>query len=248
MARRRQNNKMNFPQHQQQPPPSASSFYHQQAASVAQQQAQQQVIPSPPSFKTSGGKFWTALWLVFDLGLSIWCGTMFSFSMTDKKRCLEGIADMPLVEGKSMLSEQLCTDFITKHKTYPNQLWKYSKDHKDEEDVDLWLFSIHRFVQNCKRRQAYEQSLIKEVSYDLSSSSGQHQHGSRHPIVPPPGVPTDFSIDENDGVSNDHHHHDDGIITNGEIDNFLNDFPDEMKQQSDFNADNDSGTTTWKAE
>ena len=77
----------------------------------------------------------------------------------------QSLADIPLVSGKSKLSESLCNDWIqiTKHQI-PSAFWEYQKDNQNNGNSS-WKY-IQRFADNCMQRQALEKDGMKNQRKD----------------------------------------------------------------------------------
>ena len=99
---------------------------------------------------------------------------------TDKKKLLNEAAEIPLVEGRSLISDELCTNFMKHYATIPQDTWR---KHRGTSDA---LTAIESFVINCQRRQIFEQSLRHE--------RGLQPGGSARISIPSPGVPTDLDV------------------------------------------------------
>ena len=57
------------------------------------------------------------------------------------------LANIPLVKGRSLVSEELCSDFIREYYRLPKQLWS------SENDAEIRsLNAIGDFVENCQKR------------------------------------------------------------------------------------------------
>jgi hypothetical protein len=84
---------------------------------------------------------------------------------------------VPLVEGRSVLSDELCNDVVGAY---------YRFNIGEDEPVDNpVLRNIELVVQNCQRRQAFERRIRNDRGLD------PHVPVS----IPPPGVPADYSMD-----------------------------------------------------
>ncbi len=113
---------------------------------------------------------------------------MFGFiawSLTvDKKKVFDSLADVPLIGGKSEISNSLCTDFIDTYKQIRPRFWK---EHKDDSVV-----AIAKFVQNCEKRHLYQKQIGREMG--LASGTGLKD------IELPSAVPDEYiqDVDELD--------------------------------------------------
>jgi len=139
------------------------------------------------------------------LGLDIFVSGMMAMYMsaiwTDKKRLLSETAELPLVEGRSLISDELCTDFMKQYATIPQDTWRKYRGTSDA------LTAIESFVVNCHKRQMFERSLRHERGLQPGGSAEDY-----HPTIPSPGVPRDLDVvltdigrggDDTDGSSKD---------------------------------------------
>jgi hypothetical protein len=95
----------------------------------------------------------------------------------NEERTWKRWSGVPLVEGRSVLSDELCGDVVAKYLAL--------KVGEEEEPVQSpMLQNIGLFVQNCQRRQAFEQRIRKDHGLDPLASVS----------IPPPGVPADYPI------------------------------------------------------
>ncbi len=94
----------------------------------------------------------------FDAAVSLVAGiTVWSLSI-NKKKAFYSAADIPLIEGKSEISNHLCTDFIN---IYHNEVRpKFWKEKRDDA-----LKAIEQFVRNCEKRKLYEKKLRREMGF-----------------------------------------------------------------------------------
>jgi hypothetical protein len=104
---------------------------------------------------------------------------------TPKRKLFETTADIPLVSGRSAVSDTLCTDFIENYQRLPADLWTPKKLKGDDVSTNL-----KRFIENCARRQAMEKQLRLESGL----------RGTEPVEIPRPGVPSDLPF-ELDGAS-----------------------------------------------
>ena len=110
-------------------------------------------------------------------GLSVWMIFM------DKQKVFNTAADIPLMKGKSMISDTLCTDFLDEHKRIRPDFWR---DYKDDS-----LTAIQTFVLNCKKRKVYEKQIQKEMNMTTINDEMED-------IIPslPTKVPDDILLTE----------------------------------------------------
>ena len=116
--------------------------------------------------------------VMFDVSLSLFIGAITTRKMTDLARILEGLSRVPLVQGRSVLSEELCGDFIRAYDVTKTRGFDWSNENHNSNT----LTNIERFVKNCHARQNYEQDLRRSLGLN-----------SEDPVtIPPPGVPQDY--------------------------------------------------------
>lgn len=141
---------------------------------------------SQPNFQRRGGIF-GAFFFMVDAALSLSVAASVSWAMTEKDKIRSILADIPLVEGRSVVSEEVCADAISTYYNNSKQFWH--KDRNPEENSTITLKLIEHFVRNCEKRKAYEAEL--KIQQGLSSTD---------PIsIPSPGIPRDYTI----GIQND---------------------------------------------
>lgn len=116
--------------------------------------------------------------LLFDTTLSLaMTGTIWIMA-TDKEKLYKTASDIPLIEGRSDISDVLCTGFIAQYDSIRPEFWK---EYKDDG-----MTAITDFVENCRKRQAFERRLRRESGL-----------GPNDPVaIASGGVPRDFVDDE----------------------------------------------------
>ena len=119
--------------------------------------------------------------ILFDAALSAaMAGTVWIMT-TDKEKVFKTASEIPLIQGKSDVSDALCDDFITHYETIRPDFWQNNTN----SDGERGLRAISDFVVNCKRRQALERRLRREAGL-----------GPFDPVsIPSGGVPSDFGDD-----------------------------------------------------
>ncbi|EED95009.1 predicted protein [Thalassiosira pseudonana CCMP1335] len=131
--------------------------------------------------------------LGLDIFVSLSVGAYASLLFLDKDKMMHQFSEIPLVQGRSLISEELCHDFSAEFQKYNPNTW--DKNHpalsgssgmNDEKSDFVGL--IEGFVANCKRREIYEGELRRE----------QGLREDEPVIVPSPGVPRDISVTLND--------------------------------------------------
>ena len=113
---------------------------------------------------------------------------------TEKKKLLNDMSQIPLVEGKSLLSDKLCDDFIDVYRGIPKRTWeKYEVSELNGEGGGVEaLTAIGNFVKNCLKRQAKEKEILEErCAFGMMGMEADAESESRkdqHPAIPSPGV------------------------------------------------------------
>lgn len=136
--------------------------------------------------------------LLLDSFVSLSIGAYASMFFTDTTKMMEKFSNVPLVEGRSLLSEQLCRDFRHEFQKYDKQIW--NSEHPSLTggdnmsgvgDTGQFRDLIEGFVANCKRREIYEKEIRAEQGL-----------GPEDPvIIPTPGVPEGISVTLDDLLS-----------------------------------------------
>lgn len=117
------------------------------------------------------------LTLAIDATVSVALGCAVWFYSIDKKGVFHAASNVPLVEGRSAVSDTLCHDFIEEKKQVPERVWK---EYNDDAVVML-----KQFIENCQRRTQYERQL--RLDQGLSPEE---------PVaIPSRGVPPDLVIE-----------------------------------------------------
>mmetsp|Transcript_20246 Transcript_20246/g.31637 ORF Transcript_20246/g.31637 Transcript_20246/m.31637 type:complete len:307 (+) Transcript_20246:114-1034(+) len=135
--------------------------------------------------------------LMLDSFVSLSIGAYASIFFTDTTKMMEKFSTVPLVEGRSLLSEQLCKDFTREFQQYDRAVWNSKHpsltavDVSGGKEIDGFRDLIQGFVVNCKRREIYETEIREEQGL-----------GADDPvIIPTPGVPRDISLTLGDLLS-----------------------------------------------
>jgi len=139
-------------------------------------------IPPSSSIPRPAGPIRYTLGLGFDSLLSLVTGFNVTAFLTDFKKVRQELVKVPLVEGRSLLSEALCTDFIKEYNKTQSEGFDWSQSHSNMPQIQ----DISAFVENCKKRQAYEDQLRNEQGL-----------APNQPVcIPSPGVSPDQSYKE----------------------------------------------------
>ncbi|EEC46379.1 predicted protein [Phaeodactylum tricornutum CCAP 1055/1] len=153
-----------------------------------------------------------------------------SVACTDTKVILKILGDLPLVEGHSKVSQELCPEISTAWKRALRDP-QVNSDLLEHPDTP-YLQAVQEFYHNCQRRDAYERQLRKDKGVS-----------STYPVaVPPPGVPR--RDDWLEAQPEDNKNNDDPSA--GDFYDPSNDFSDDLSWTDDFVTDredneNDAG-------
>ena len=107
---------------------------------------------------------------------------------------LKEAADIPLIQGRSLISEELCGDFLQEFQKFNRDTWDpnhpaLSGGEGNEVNTSTGFTSmVEGFVANCKRRSIYEDELRGE----------QGLREDEPVLIPSPGVPRDISVSLDD--------------------------------------------------
>lgn len=148
-----------------------------------------QLPPPPPSHLTTRPHH-PALQVVqftLDLSLSVIAAISVSLYFTDQDKLLSTVASIPLVPGRSVVADEFCPDICREY----NQI--HSREYWNQVESPI-LRCISTFCRNCQLRNAYQHKLRQEQGLGDPTTSSMS--------IPPPGVPLDYTFQENaDSVS-----------------------------------------------
>ena len=110
-----------------------------------------------------------------------------SIAFVDRNEMMRKFAEIPLVQGRSLLSEQLCADFAEEFRRTSPGVWDRNGDIDEVGGEYDFRRTIRGFIVNCRRREVCESELREERGM-----------GRREAVsVPAPGVPRiDVSLDD----------------------------------------------------
>ncbi len=129
------------------------------------------------------------VWFVFDAVLSLMVGANVSMMYTNKDSIRKEIVGLPLIPGRSLVSDALCDEMIRELKAVRNEknpayqrLSKINSNKTTEATpASFFLEGIEQFCENCERRRYLERRLRQESGLEADT-----------PIeIPTPGVPRD---------------------------------------------------------
>lgn len=134
--------------------------------------------------------------LGLDVFVSMSVGAWASIILIDKDKLMRQASEIPLVQGRSLLSEELCSDFSVEFQKYSRDTWDPNHPALNggvggDSKTDFTSL-IEGFVANCKRRSIYEREL--RVEQGLKDDDAV--------LIPPPGVPKDISVTLDDLLGN----------------------------------------------
>lgn len=153
----------------------------------------------PQDFPRPRGFISRSIWFVFDTVLSVMVGANVSMVYTDKSAIRQQIAELPLVPGKSLVSDALCDEMIRELRSVTREknpayerLSKMNRDPTSEGTAaSFFLEGIVQFCQNCERRRYLEKTIREQSGLQATETV----------TIPSPGVPKDGPrlTDESDG-------------------------------------------------
>ena len=132
------------------------------------------------------GFFLRVFKLGLDLTVSVSLATYAASIFTDKKKIMKDMSQIPLVQGRSLVSDELCDDFIDVYRGIPKKVWK--KYEGNSEPLD----AITAFVMNCMKRSIVE-GKIKEENRLFGSL--EDQEAEEHVEIPSPGVDPSIPVE-----------------------------------------------------
>lgn len=162
----------------------SSGYKFDQPATAGAQQSN--VKPPGPVFRL--------IRLGVDTFVSLSVGAYASLLFVDKDKMMDQFQNMPLVEGRSLLSEELCADFTREFQRFDRQTWDANHPSlsggsgrvlvNSNDGESNFRDTIEGFVANCRRREIYEDEL----------RSGQGMGDTEPVVVPSGGVPRNISV------------------------------------------------------
>ena len=151
-----------------------------------------------PEFPRSKNPVIRTIWFVFDSVLSLMLGASISMAYTDTNKIRDQLIDLPLVPGRSLVSDALCEEIVQelqKIQREQNPAYKRLMKNKNQssttgemgngEDTTasltpgaFYLQGIIGFSENCQRRRFVESQVRQE----------QGLHSTAPVEIPEPGV------------------------------------------------------------
>lgn len=139
------------------------------------------------SQQRSGGGVGTAVLggmkLALDLFVAFLMGASTSFQVIDEEKLVNTVANLPLAEGRSIVSDEFCS-------TLQQEVVKRNPAVFTQAD-SAYLRGMYLFHQNCRKRQSYEATLREESGMSPNDPVS----------IPEGGVPSDYIMRDGD-VSN----------------------------------------------
>jgi len=130
--------------------------------------------------------------LGLDLAVSVSMAMYGSAYFTDKEKLMRDMSAIPLVQGRSLISDELCPDFIDVYRGIPQKTWKKYEGKSEALDA------ISGFVMNCMRRRVVEKEIMEQNrSFDPDAEQVEHVE------IPSPGVSSDISVQVEWGDASD---------------------------------------------
>ena len=140
------------------------------------------------------GLLFRAVRLGLDIFVSLSAGAYASLFFLDKSKMMKQFSEIPLVEGRSLLSEELCRDFTAEFQKYDRRTWDENHPslsggkHGASDEKSEFVGLVEGFVANCRRRAIYEEEIRKEQGLTEDDPV----------VIPPPGVPRDIPVSLDD--------------------------------------------------
>lgn len=150
-------------------------------------------MPSNPINYEQPGIFFRGMRLCLDAFVSLSVGAYASVYFLDTPKMMKQASEIPLVGGRSLLSEELCRDFTSEFQKFDRRTWDEnhpalgSGGNAIEEKTDF-VGLIEGFVLNCRRREIYEEELRKSRGLGVDDPV----------IISSSGVPRDISVSLDD--------------------------------------------------
>jgi hypothetical protein len=153
-----------------------------------------------PKYPRPRNAFLRGIWFCFDATMSLIVAASVTSMYTYTEQLRNQIAELPLIEGRSLVAEALCDDFAAElqaiqSEANPAYQRLQKRDAQNEDHAAFYIEGVEKFVENCQRRKAMERRLRQEQGL-----------GPRdHIEIPAPGVPRDGPrlLTNSDGVEPD---------------------------------------------
>ena len=111
----------------------------------------------------------------------------------------DDIVNLPLVEGKSIVSDHICDEFsdVIRYKVHP-AFWKnldQTNDGAQKLSHEDFFRGVLEFEDSCKKRKAFEK-VIRRRDGDGDGDGDSDASDSTSIYIPSPGVPKEITEDE----------------------------------------------------
>jgi hypothetical protein len=153
-----------------------------------------------PKYPRPRNVFLRGIWFCFDATVSLIVAASVTSMYTITEQLRNQIAELPLIEGRSLVAESLCDDLAAELQAVQaegNRAYRRlrKRDAQNEDHAAFYMEGVEKFVENCQRRNAMERRLRQEQGL------GPHDHVE----ILPPGVPRDGPrlLANSDGVEQD---------------------------------------------
>lgn len=182
------------------------------------QQAQNRGRFETPFPRSRSHWFVRGVWFVFDCTLSLMMAASVSAAYTDVDQIRDQLLELPLVKGRSLVSDALCDDIVRelaairkenspayqrlardvrdqqkqrRNNSKSRQSWSLTES--DSNPLAQYLESIDTFAQNCQRRRYAEQQIREQSGWASSSAtsmtSSSSSSSSMQQQLPPVELP-----------------------------------------------------------
>lgn len=142
-------------------------------------QRHQYKLDAPPSGNRPRDRIRKATRFAFDFTISGYALIGVMAYNADYMLLASSLSFVPLVPYQSVISDELCPEI--------QDMARQLQESPDLEMDHSIMSFVHSFSRNCRLRQAYERKLRKE----------QGLADNAPVFVPPPGVPMDYTLEEN---------------------------------------------------
>jgi hypothetical protein len=164
---------------------SSGGGYRLSDPNIANQNNPFQRAANEPPFPRSRNIVLRGIWFLFDGTLSLMMAASVSMAYTDVDYIRDQLIDIPLVEGRSLISDAICQDVMNELKRIRDEgdpaYERLTTSNHPKTPAQQYLESIIRFSENCERRKAFEHTFRQERGMQPNE-----------PVdIPPPGVPKD---------------------------------------------------------
>lgn len=172
-----------------------------------------------PNFPRSRSPIIRAIWFVFDTTLSLMMAANVSMQYTDLRRIRDDLVELPLAEGKSLVSEAFCESLTQELQkvqqenspAYQRLVQQYQKRQSSDQfsnfssssdeainPLALYMEGITLFTQNCERRAFRQREIFQEQggtgfagSFDDDTTTTSSSDDLSSIPIPPPGIAKD---------------------------------------------------------